>query len=192
MGVTRSSRGLWRAPGGANAFRRNVRVAQASGASREHLAAQMKAEFDRMDQLGVAEGDGDGAPSSKVYEDALLALAPRFPPSYVAMLKAHLAAPDHLISAAKLAEAAEYAGYEGATLNYGKLGQRVAEEIRSAPPLRANGTEIWTCAIARDPRLEAGYPDTFLLDALVRNMDTPHFEWQMRPQVVQALRGLGW
>lgn len=40
------------------------------------------------------------------------------PESYAAILRAHLAAPDHLISATKLAEAAGYAGYEGANLRY--------------------------------------------------------------------------
>jgi hypothetical protein len=40
--------------------------------------------------------------------------------------------------------------------------------------------------------MDTEYPDTSILEALSRNMETLHFEWQMRPQVVQALRALGW
>jgi len=104
---------------------------------------------------------------------------------------AHLASPDLLISATRLAQAAEYVGYEGANLHYGKLGQRVAEEIGFTPPRRGDGSEIWTCAIARDPELNAQFPDTSLMDAMLRNFDNQHFEWQLRPQVARALRVLG-
>lgn len=31
-----------------------------------------------------------------------------------------------------------------------------------------------------------------MLDALMRSAEAPHFEWQMRLQVVQALEALGW
>ncbi|HEX8555315.1 MAG TPA: hypothetical protein VF695_11460, partial [Sphingomonas sp.] len=59
-------------------------------------------------------------------------------------------------------------------------------------PRRDDGSEIWTCAIARDPALDTEIPDTSMLEAMSRSFDTQHFEWQMRPQVVQALRSLGW
>ena len=126
----------------------------------------------------------------KVYEQAFAELLPTMPDSYHAMLRAHLRAPDHLISATRLAEAAGYAGYEGANLHYGKLGYAIADEIGFAPPKRADGTEIWTCAIARDPSLDTEFPDTSFLDAIMRNADAAHFEWQLRPQVVAALRAL--
>lgn len=175
----------------ANAFRRKLLVAKAAGASREDALATVKADLDRLDRDERAGRDGEGAPSASVYEAAFALLIPDMPDSYVAMLRAHLAAPDHLISATRLARAAGYAGYEGANLHYGKLGQRIAEEIGFDPPRREDGTEIWTCAIARDPSLDTDYPDTSMLDALARNIDNLHFEWQMRAQVVTALRALG-
>lgn len=177
---------------GANAIRHKVVVAKAAGGTRDEAVANLKAELDRMKRHELSDRDAEGAPSAKVYEKALAHLLLEMPASYVAMLRAHLGAPDNLISATKLGEAAGYAGYEGANLHYGKLGQRVADEIGFVPPRREDGTEIWTCAIARDPALDTDYPDTSMLEALSRNMDTLHFEWQMRPQVVQALRALGW
>lgn len=176
---------------GANAFRRKLLVAKAVGASREAAVASLKDNLDSLAQGERAGRDGEGAPSAPVYEAAFAHLIPDMPESYVAMLRAHLAAPDHLISATRLAQAAGYAGYEGANLHYGKLGQRVAEEIGFDPPRRQDNTEIWTCAIARDPALETDYPDTSMLEALTRSFDDLHFEWQMRPQVVTALRSLG-
>ena len=178
--------GAW----GANAYRRKQLIAKANGQSREAALAAVKAELDRLQAVQLSESDQEGAPSARVYEKAFAALLPTMADSYHAMLRAHLNAPDHLISATKLAEAAGYAGYEGANLHYGKLGYAVAEEINFTPPKRADGTEIWTCAIARDPSLDTEFPDTSPLEAMMRSFDTAHFEWQMRPQVVEALRAL--
>lgn len=176
----------------ANGYRRKTLVGKASGASREEAVRTLKAELDRFDLASRDGLDREGAPPASVYEEAFSVLLPDMPSSYVAMLKAHLSAPDHLLSATRLAEAAGFSGYEGANLHYGKLGQRVAEEIGFVPPRRSDGSEIWTCAIARDPSLETEFPDTSMLEALSRDFDVRHFEWQMRPQVVQALRTLGW
>jgi hypothetical protein len=175
----------------ANAFRRKMLVAKASGPSREAAIDNLKAELDLLDRTALSECDTEGAPAAVVYESAFVALLPSLPDSYLAMLRAHMSAPDKLISATKLAEAAGYAGYEGANLHYGLLGQRVAEEIGFVPPRRSDGSEIWTCAIARDPALDTEFPDTSMLEALSRTFDVQHFEWQMRPQVVQALQRLG-
>jgi hypothetical protein len=179
--------GAW----GANAFRRKTLVTKANGASRDEAVVAVKTELDRLDQVSLSDRDAEGAPSAAIYEHAFALPMPAFPKSYVAMLRAHLAAPDQLMSATRLADAAGYAGYEGANLHYGKLGQRVGDEIGFAPPRREDGSEIWTCVIARDPGLDTEFPDTSLFEALSRNFDSQHFEWQMRPQVAQALRALG-
>jgi len=177
----------------ANAILHKTVVAKAEGATtREEAIADLKGKLDQMERLALSECDTEGAPSASVYERAFGHLLPDMSDSYKAMLRAHLAAPDHLISATKLADAAGYSGYEGANLHYGKLGKRVADEIGFVPPRREDGTEIWTCAIARDASMDTEYPNTSMLEALSRKMETLHFEWQMRPQVVQALRALGW
>ncbi len=176
----------------ANAIRHKTVVAKAAGATWEEAIVNLKRELDRMEQHARSECDTEGAPLASVYERAFGYLLPDMPDSYLAMLRAHLAAPDHLISATKLADAAGYSGYEGANLHYGKLGQRVADEIGFDPPRRKDGTQIWTCAIARDPSMDTEYPEVSMLEVLLRNIETLHFEWQMRPQVVQALKALGW
>lgn len=176
----------------ANAFRGAVRVARTSADSRERAVELIKVELDRLEAVSHAERDEEGAPPASAYRDALEALIPTLPVSYVAMLKAHLASPERLISATGLAKAAGYAGYEGANLNYGKLGQRIAREIGFVPPRRADGTEIWTCAIARDPGRGTDVTGRSIGDASPRDVDGGHFEWLLRPQVVQALDALGW
>lgn len=176
----------------ANAFRGSVRVAKTSADTRERAVKLIKMELDRLEALSHAARDEEGAPSVSAYRDAFEALIPTLPVSYVAMLKAHLASPERLISATGLAKAAGYVGYEGANLNYGKLGQSIAREIGFVPPRRADGTEIWTCAIARDPGRGTGFADQSIGDAPPRDVDGGHFEWQLRPQVVQALEALGW
>lgn len=175
----------------ANAFRRKLLVAKASGGSRQEAVDTVKRQLDDLDALELSGRDQEGAPSPQVYEAAFLALG-ELNDGYRAMLRAHLHAPDHLISATKLAEAAGYANWSAANLHYGLLGAKVAEEIGFTPPSRADGTKIWTCAIARDPNSDLEFPDTSMLEALTRQMLDQHFEWQMRPQVVEALRTLGY
>ncbi len=176
---------------GANGYRGKVRLAHATGSDRDEAVEAVKRELDRLDEVDPTSRDEEGAPPAKVYERAFLTVLPKVPESYRAMLRAHLAAPDYLLSATKLAEAAGYAGYEGANLHYGKLGLLVATEIDFTPPRRDDGSEIWTAAIARDPASDPDFPHTSLLDSLARTFGTAHFEWQLRPQVVQALRSLG-
>ncbi len=176
----------------ANAFRGSARVAKTSAETRERAVEAIKAELDRLDALAHVARDEEGAPSASVYRDAFEALIPTLPDSYAAMLRAHLASPERLISATGLAKAAGYVGYEGANLNYGRLGQRIAREIGFVPPRRADGTEIWTCAIARDPGRGTDIAGRSIGDARRRDVDGGHFEWLLRPQAVQALEALGW
>jgi hypothetical protein len=87
----------------ANAFLHKKVVAKASGSTREEAIAHLKGELDRMEQFALSDCDTEGAPDASVYERAFRHLLPDMPKSYIAMLRAHLAAPDHLISATKLA-----------------------------------------------------------------------------------------
>jgi hypothetical protein len=139
----------------ANGFRRKKRVAEAMAGTRNEAIGHVKAELDRLDAIEASSHDSEGAPPSAIYQEAFVAALPTIPPSYIAMLKAHLAAPDYLISATKLAEAAGYAGYEGANLHYGKLGALIAggrstsrlPNARTVPrsgPARSHGIRLRT------------------------------------------------
>jgi hypothetical protein len=59
-------------------------------------------------------------------------------------------------------------------------------ELNYNPPTRGDGSPIWTATIA--------WPDeNFELEemtrAIERRFEDSHFEWPMRPQVVEALTG---
>lgn len=175
----------------ANAYRGKLRLAQATGTLRDEAVANVKAQLDGIEAAEFSERDQEGAPSAKAYEQAFRALG-KLNDGYRAMLQAHLHALDHVISPTKLAEAAGYANWSAANLHYGRLGKQVAEEINFVPPSRADGSKIWTCAIARDRALGMDFPDTSMVEAFTRKALDGHFEWQMRPQVVEALRSLGY
>lgn len=174
----------------ARALRRGKIVAEATGENRDQAIDDVKAHLDEIDAIELSQRDEEGAPSAEKYIEAFLQVS--LTDGHVAMLKAHLHAPNHLISATKLAEAAGYENYNAANLQYGLVGEKVANEIGFDPPKRSDGSSIWTCAIARSPDKDTEFPDTSMLDALSAAMEAGHFEWQMRPQVVQALRKLGY
>jgi hypothetical protein len=146
--------------------------------------AQLKGYLDSR-EAEMASGRGkDGSPSALEYAEAFDRLG-KLNAGYEAMLDAHLNAPDHCITATQLAEAAGYENYSGANLHYGKLGQMLADELNYNPPTRDDGSVIWTATIAgwdEDAELEK------LVRAAERREDDGHFEWIMRPQVVEALR----
>lgn len=175
----------------ANAFLRKKNVAEARAASFDVVISGIKAQLDQLDALDLSSRDKEGAPPATTYRDAFVALG-KMPDGYDAMLRAHLHAPDQLISATQLAEAAGYENYNAANLHYGLLGKRIGDQIGFTPPRRANGSEIWTCVLARAPDVDTDFPDTSLIEALARAMDGGHFEWQLRPQVADALRALGY
>ena len=135
-----------------------------------------------------AERGSDGSPSAAEYREAFSQVMPLHP-NHLAMLKAHLHAPDHLISATQLAAAAGYPNWNAANLQYGLLAQRVAEELDYEPPVRPDGSPIWTATLATWPA-DGDLPADRLLASLERHADHPHFEWNMRPQVGEVVRDL--
>lgn len=175
----------------ANAFKGKTLIVRGDGETRREAIDHVKEQLDRLEETELSSRDLEGAPSANVYQAAFVAIG-ELPEGYRAMLSAHLHAPDHMISATQLAEAACYANWSAANLHYGLLAAKIANEINFVPPSRTDGTKIWTCAIARAPGSEPEFPDTSLEEALMRKMESGHFEWQMRSQVVQALISLGY
>jgi hypothetical protein len=149
--------------------------------------SNLRAYLDNRESQIAASRGSDGSPSTIEYAEAFVRLG-KLPAGYEAMLDAHLNAPDHCITATQLAEAAGYENYNAANLHYGRLGQLLAEEMNYNPPIRDDGSVIWTATIA-------GWDGEVDLNRLTRAMERRendgHFEWIMRPQVVQALRSLG-
>lgn len=148
----------------------------------------MKAKLDLRD-ADIAGGKGkDGCPSALEYAEAFARV--KMSAGQEAMLKAHLDAPDNCITATELADAAGYANWSAANLQYGLLGQAIAQDLNFNPRRRDDGSTIWTTAIADSAgHLQDDLDSGALHRSMERREEDAHFEWTMRPQVVEALRG---
>lgn len=93
------------------------------------------------------------------------------------MLKAHYEAPERSITAAQLSKAAGYASHGAANLQYGLVGRALFEELPIKLPQRADGSPIYTWAIATTPDTSAGAEEQWI--------------WTMRPEIASAMESLG-
>ncbi|MGF6440164.1 hypothetical protein [Paraburkholderia youngii] len=130
------------------------------------------------DEHGVPERNGTEADAA--YTEALASVLPSLTAAQLRMLQFHYHAPDRTITAAQLAEAAGYASYSGANLQYGIIGKAILERHPLEVPKRPDGTPIYTFALA-----DAG--------GTVRDgdMDGGEWRWRMLPSLAYALRALG-
>jgi hypothetical protein len=120
-------------------------------------------------------------PTVDQFKAALLTVRDRIgmSPKDVALLKAHCRASNHTISTVELAKLLGYANYSAVNLHYGKLARDVADALNYAPKPNASGDAHWwrTLAYGNDgkPRTKDG-----------------HYEWIMRPELVQVLQEWKW
>ncbi|MBU9589602.1 hypothetical protein [Burkholderia multivorans] len=130
------------------------------------------------DELGVPLRYGPEADAA--YTKALASVLPRLTAAQLKMLQAHYHAPDRTITATQLAEAAGYASYSGANLQYGFIGKAMLEAYPLEVEKRRDGTPIFTFALA-----DAGESE--------RNgdIDDAEWKWRMLPSLAHALRALG-
>jgi hypothetical protein len=95
------------------------------------------------------------------------------------MLRAHCRAPNHTLSTGRLAQEVGYPNYASANMQYGTLAHHVADALHHRPGPFADGNPHWwrTLAYGNDaaPETEDG-----------------HYEWIMRPELVQALQEMSW
>jgi len=129
-----------------------------------------------INRLLESRADSEPPADAKAYAAALKKILPVLTDGHLAMLKIHYSAPDRCITATELANAAGYANYRAANLQYGSVGKLLWEEIPRRLPIGANGEPIYTFAIA-----EAG-GDTESEDQWV---------WRMRPEMAAAIQELG-
>lgn len=115
------------------------------------------------------------------YRRAFEAIAPDLTEGHRAMLKAHYHAPHRTITASQLAEAACYEGYQGANIQYGKVGQKVANFLNYEPPqTEMNGQPFWSWVLADGDWQRKD-------DSSQQN-----WYWVMHPQVIAALPLTSW
>ena len=119
--------------------------------------------------------------TSEQFKNALLALRDKnLPESHFAMLRAQCRAKDSTITSPQLATAAGYENYNAANLQYGTLAFNLASAIAFIPTDRhADGSCCWwtTLSYTMEGHTEEG---------------TGHFQFIMRPELVQALRDMRW
>ena len=129
--------------------------------------------------LAEQGGDAEATPFEQIsartaadFVEAFKAIEPRMTTAQRAMLIGHARAPGHALSTLRLARLAGYDTFQAGNLHYGKLGRLVADHFGVA------GLGNQTQALAklyRNGRDEAG-----------------HWVWEMREQVLEALRTLRW
>lgn len=95
------------------------------------------------------------------------------------MLRTHCRASKHTITAGQLAQEIGYPNYSSANLQYGILAHHVADALHYIPGPFSTGNPHWwrTLAYGNDdtPQSEDG-----------------HYEWVLRPELVQALQEMKW
>ena len=124
----------------------------------------------------------DGFPTADLVKQAFMRVHPN--DGQMAMLKAHLNAPDQILTATQLAVAAGKDNYGYANLQYGLLARDLAKEMEFDPlEVYASTSEpIWTYALATGVSDGASAEPT---DEYVE------WRWKLRPQLVEALTSLG-
>lgn len=116
------------------------------------------------------------APVASEYVQAFQNIINDIPDSYLAMLKAHYIAPDQTMTATQLAEAGNYKNWSSANLHYGLLGKRIYEEMPMKLEARADGTLIYTGALATEG---------------MASQNEKEWLWKLRPEVSDAIKHLG-
>ncbi len=148
-------------------------VAEAQGASIEEVFARLQATVDKTLHDRATEVTG---PLAQHYLNALKSALPLLSDGHVAMLRAHYRASDRSLTATQLAEAAGYANYNAANLQYGFVGKMIWEEVPIDLETRPDGTPIFTFALAV-PGNKAAPEDQWI--------------WKMRPELAEAVSALG-
>lgn len=115
------------------------------------------------------------------FKAALLSVRDRIgiSPKDLALLRAHCRAPNHTISAFQLAKELGYPNHGSVNMPYGILAHHVCDALHVVLPPTPSGDPHWwrTLAYGNDDAAQA---------------DNGHYEWIMRPELVQALQELKW
>lgn len=119
--------------------------------------------------------------TAEQYKAALLSVRDKVSDinSFLALLRAHYRAPNHTISMGRLAQEVGYPNYSSANLQYGILAHHVTDALRITLPPVPGGNPHWWRTLGYG---NEGAPVT----------DDGHYEWIMRPELVQALHEMKW
>ena len=149
-------------------------VPDCEGQSISELRENLKSFVD--DRLDEIAEQRDTPPSGEEYVYAFHKIHEGLSDGHCAMLKAHYHAENQTITATELAEAAGYANYSAANLQYGLVGFALNEELPIKLPRRDDGTPVATAALATPGE---------------KNGSEAHWTWKLRPGVSYAIEKLG-
>jgi len=142
------------------------------GTDETSVITSIKDELSRHARSQLAARGDDGYPTTDEVRDAFNSL--KMTKNQQDMLWAHIAAPDHVLTARQIGKAGGYSGYEAANSQYGRLGKLLADELNWVPPKGRNGQTIWTNALALSANDD-------------QDRDESEWHWRLRPQIVEAL-----
>jgi len=161
----------------ARAFRGKTEIGEVVTTSTDESAILIvKRQLDETAARQRAMRGADGFPTVDEVRAALPHL--KFNRAQEAMLAAHVEAPNHVLTATQLAEAAGYGDYVVANSQYGQLGRALAEELDWEPPMRKDGNPIWTLTLATDADGSAREEGEEV---------SGHWRWKLRPEIVSAM-----
>ena len=149
-------------------------VERVHGADLDSVYRQLQALLDHRlaDRIAARQGRN---PSAEEAVRAFGRIIPNMSDGQRAMLRAHYKAPGRTVTATRLAQAATFANFSTANLQYGLLGAMLFAEIPEDLPRRQDGSRVMTCALATSE-----YPD--------KGADAPNWVWTMRPHIAEALK----
>ncbi len=158
--------------------RRLEELAELAGFSKSAFCSELiGAALSDMEAL-VAEPESDveiEEITMQEYKDAFIDIKPRLTVGHCAMLKAHFHAENYTVTATELAEAAGYANYGGANLQYARIGKMLADYLRRELPTHTNGSP---------------FPTAMLVEWHFKNTEQTWY-CTLRPEVVAALKVTG-
>lgn len=150
-------------------------LASLQGGTEDAVLELLCARVDASITLEV-ERDAVPYPDQEAYGRALTWHAKKVGAKNRLMLAAHLRAPDCTLSGEALATASGCRSWASARTQYALLGRMLAEAMLFQPFDRVQGSPMWMSMIAVPDREQNLGADT---------------RWQMRPQLVDALRQVG-
>ena len=148
-------------------------VFDAVGRDLDDTVRQLKQFAD--EQIEVAAMLAGDSPDEDRLTEAFSQIHERFSDGQLAMLKAHFNAPNQIITATELAEAAGYKDYSAANLKYGEVG-KMLYELAPIDLKKRDGVPVYTY---------------YLAQASEEDETEEHFQWKLRPEVAGAIAKLG-
>jgi hypothetical protein len=156
------------------AWKEKTSIADAEGETAEAVLDALRGAVDsRFELAAVSRGAN---PKAAEYVVAFRTILDRLSDGHLAMLKAHYHAHGRRLTATELANAAGYANYSAANLQYGLVGKAIYEEVPMELPRLSDGSLIYTFTLAIQ-----GNPGA----------EEEQWIWEMRPEVAHAIEELG-